>query len=185
MSDTSFTKPVGEEEFSLDEDEDDGSEEGNDTRDLVAKARQSVNIPERTAKRAAPTLTTENAKKSRGNSGQNGTNVGTKIKKVHKPAGQSAKSSVNFLNSDKWAQEMRPPHLLDDDVFNAISVESASLQIMNWMTTKAMMASNDLKESKALQRGGKEKPDMEIKKINVEAGEDDCMTTLHKQRFMI
>ena len=51
---------------------------------------------------------------------------------------------------------------------------------MNWMTTKAMMASNNLKENKALQRGGKEKPDMEIKKIKVEAGEDDCMTTLHK-----
>ena len=184
MSDTSFTKTVGEEEFSLDEDEDDGTEESNNTRDLLAKARQSVNIPERTAKRTAPTIASGNAKKSRGNSGQNGTNAGTNSKKVNKPAGQTTKSSVNFLNSDKWALEMRPPHLLDDDVFNAISIESASLQIMNWMTTKAMMASNNLKENKALQRGGKEKPDMEIKKIKVEAGEDDCMTTLHKQRFM-
>ena len=91
--------------------------------------------------------------------------------------------AVNFLNSDKWEKEVRPPHLMDDDVFNSLSVESASLQIMNWTTTKAMMTSNELKESKAMSRGGREKPDAPIKMVKIEAGDDDSTSTLHKQRF--
>ena len=51
------------------------------------------------------------------------------------------------------------------------------------MTIKAMMASNDLKENKALQRGGGKTPDVDIKKIKIYKGEDDYMSTLRKQRF--
>ena len=54
---------------------------------------------------------------------------------------------------------------------------------MQWMTTKAMIASNQIKENKVKHRGGREKPDEVIKKIMVEAEEDDAVTTLHKQRF--
>ena len=49
---------------------------------------------------------------------------------------------------------------------------------------KGIMESYTLKESKASQRGGREKPDAKLKIIKIEAGEDDAMTTLHKQRFM-
>ena len=52
-------------------------------------------------RQAAPNLTTGNAKKSRGNAGQNGTNAGTNSKRVNKTAGQTTKSSVNFLYSYK------------------------------------------------------------------------------------
>ena len=186
MSDTSFTQTLDNDDFSLDE----GDEAENDTTaNLLAGARASLNLNNPASKRpAAPCAsTTGTAKKSRGDSGQNGTSgrtTATTKQKKKSHVGNSSKKSVNFLNSDKWAKDMRPPHLTDDDVFNTLSVESASLQIMNWMTTKAMMASNNIKENKALQRGGREKPDMEIKKIKIETGEDDATSTLHSQRFM-
>ena len=36
---------------------------------------------------------------------------------------KSGNKAVNFLNSDKWSAEKRPPHLMDDDddVFNMLS----------------------------------------------------------------
>ena len=179
LSETSFTD-LQDGEYSLDEDD------GDTTAALLNNARQSVNLPPQTAKRAAPATAssaTERAKKRKENSGQaRSGSCQQSTLSVHEPA-PTARKSVNFLNSDKWGQEMRPPHLRDDDVFNAISVEAASQQIMNWMTTQAMMASNNIKESKAKHRAGKEKPDEEIKKVMIVAGEDDAMGTLHKQRF--
>ena len=51
------------------------------------------------------------------------------------------------------------------------------------MTTKAMMDSNKIKETKSRAIRGKEKPDEEVKTIDIEAGKDDALTNLHKQRF--
>ena len=139
------------------------------TAGLLSSARQSVNISDKTSKRSAPEPASGGAKKSKVAPTKKTPSVGNK--------------AVNFLNSDKWEKDVRPPHLMDDDVFNSLSVESASLQIMNWTTTKAMMTSNELKESKAMNRGGREKPDAAIKMLKIEAGDDDSTNTLHKQRF--
>jgi hypothetical protein len=165
LSDTSFTRGVNHEEFSLDE----GDDDVDTTAGLLSSARQSVNISDKTSKRSAPEPASGGAKKSKVAPTKKTPSVGNK--------------AVNFLNSDKWEKEVRPPHLMDDDVFNSLSVESASLQIMNWTTTKAMMTSNELKESKAMNRGGREKPDAAIKMVKIEAGDDDSTNTLHKQRF--
>ena len=181
LSETSFTKGV-DSDFSLDE----GENEGDNTAVLLANARKSVNLPDNSSKRAAASKSsTENAKKRRGESRQISTVVSREKESSRPtmPMSGSARKAVNFLNSDKWGQDVRPPHLVDDDVFNTLSVEAASQQIMSWMTTKAMMASNDIKENKARHRGGKEKPDEDIKKIQIEEGEDDAMSTLHKKRF--
>ena len=177
LSDTSFTKDRGleEDEFSLDE----GDNEVDTTATLLRNARQSVNIADKTVKRSAPVQSSGGTRKARSAT----TEASNPAKKKRPNVEKSGEKAVNFLNSDKWSTEVRPPHLMDDDVFNMLSVESASLQIMNWTTTKAMMTSNELKESKALSRGGREKPDAEIKKIKIEAGEDDSTTILHKQRF--
>ena len=147
---------------------------------MLSNARQSVNIADKTGKRSAPVQSSGGTKNARSATTEI-LNPARKKKKTNLE--KSGNKAVNFLNSDKWSGEVRPPHLMDDDVFNMLSVESASLQIMNWTTTKAMMTSNELKESKALSRGGREKPDAEIKKIQIEAGEDDSNTILHKQRF--
>ena len=186
MSDTSFTKTV--EDYSLDEDE----EVGETSALLLANARKSVNLPGtvNAPKRAAPSTVApvSNPKKKRGN-GRVASNsvpsipISLSTTRVTPTNVSTNGSAVNFLNSDKWGKDIRPPHLEDDDVFNALSVEGAAQHIMQWMTTKAMIASNQIKESKVRHRGGREKPDEEIKKIKVEAGEDDAMSTLHKQRF--
>ena len=93
--------------------------------------------------------------------------------------------AINFLNSDKWEKSVRPPFLQDDEVFNVISVEAAAQSISSWMTTKAMMDSNKIKETKSRAIGGREKPDEEVKVVDIEAGKDDAMTNLHKQRFCL
>ena len=88
------------------------------------------------------------------------------------------------MNSSKWGKEIRPPFLQDDEVFNGLSLEAAATQIMSWMSTKAVMTANQLKEKKANYAGGKEKADEPIKALAIEAGEDDATTKLHSQRFM-
>ena len=84
----------------------------------------------KTNKRAAPSQAGENANKNRGDSAQTNT-AGSAASKQKNNVGNSARKSVNFLNFDKWGKEMRPHHLMDDDVFNSFSVDAASLQILN------------------------------------------------------
>ena len=176
MSDTSFSRGVDEDDFSLDEAE----EEGDTTATLLANARKSVNLAPTAAKRTEPE---QPSSVTRGTKRKKTGHVSTgSVDNVQK-SGAGSRVSVNFLNSDKWAKDLRPPHLQDDQVFNMMSVESAANFIMQWMTTKAMIAGNEIKESKARSRGGKEKPDEEIKKLRIEEGEDDSLSILHKQRF--
>ena len=178
-SDTSFTRGVEDGEFSLDEDE------GENSIQLLADARKSVNLPAvATSKRAAKSTetATRNAKKKKDNSGTASTMDPATSRHVQETA-TVRKLAVNFLNSEKWEKEVRPPHLQDDDVFDSLSLEAAAQHIMQWLTTKTMMATNEMKENKARHRGGKEKPDQEIKKVKIEAGEDDAVSILHKQRF--
>ena len=121
MSDTSMTK-ISDSEFSLDGDDQDNSVT------LVANARQSLNLP---------VATTNKDKSSGGNhkkkSKDNNPTMRSKSN-TKKVSGNRAVSSVNFLNSDKWPKETRPPHLEDDEVFNTLSVEAAANHIMQWMT---------------------------------------------------
>ena len=180
LSDTSFTKTVDDDEFSLDENEEN---EADTTETLLQKARKSVNIPSKpsgnhTWKKSSSEQVSVSGKRSRN------VQITAPAQKKKRTEVTIENVAVNFLNSDKWSKEVRPPHLNDDDVFNMLSVESASQQIMNWTTTKAMMTSNELKESKATNRGGREKPDVEIKMIDVKAGQDDATKVLHKQRFL-
>ena len=164
MSDTSFTRGVDDEDFSLEDEEN----EADTTDALLQSARRSVNIASKPTRKPAGKKRTVQMTEP----------VQQKRKKT------TGNAAVNFLNTDKWSKEVRPPHLHDDDVFNMLSVESASQQIMNWVTTKAMMTNNELKESRATNRGGREKPDVEIKQIEIEAGQDDANKILHKQRFL-
>ena len=95
----------------------------------------------------------------------------------------SSTKEGTFTNSTKWAKDIRPPHLQDDEVLNSLSIESACQQIMQWTVTKAMLESNELKKNEAESKSTREKPDEDIKKILVESGEDDATETLHNQRF--
>ena len=174
MSDTSITKGI-EEEYSLDEEE---PEEDNTSVALLSAARKSVNLPAVSNKTTNPALARITTVDTRSTS---------KTKKKSKPAKESTDSSaqprqaVNFLNSDKWSKDLRPPHLEDDEVFNTLSVEVAANNIMQWMTTKAMIASNDIKEKRSRSMLGREKPDEKIKPIKIEAGLDDAESSFKTQ----
>ena len=48
-----------------------------------------------------------------------------------------------------------------------MSVEAAANHIMQWMTTKAMMTNNELKEKRSRSNVGREKPDETIKNVKV------------------
>lgn len=162
---------ISDSEFSLDGDDQDNSVT------LVANARQSLNLP---------VVTTNKDKPSGGNNKKKSKDANPTMRSKSnskKVSGNRTVSSVNFLNSDKWPKETRPPHLEDDEVFNTLSVEAAANHIMQWMTTKAMMTNNELKEKRSRSMAGREKPDEDIKRLKVEAGSDDAVSTLHKQRF--
>ena len=185
-SDTSIIKGIENGEFSLDEDD---HREQDVSVALLTAARKSVNLPpaeDRTTPTPVLQVASKNAKK---------TTRSRKEKETPQKAKQPASSpslgtpvvstgqAINFLNSDKWKKDVRPPHLADDEVFNTLSVEAAANHIMQWMTTKTMMASNEIKEKRSNTKAGREKPDEKIKAIAIDSGEDDALTTLHKQRF--
>ena len=137
MSDTSFTKPVDDEDYSLDEEE----EEQDTTALLLGAARKSVNLPDvankNAPKRPAPRTVVSNAKRQRRNSGTRssaGVAPVSSTRVAQSVATTARQIAVNFLNSDKWGKDVRPPHLEDDDVFNLLSVEAAAQHIMQWMT---------------------------------------------------
>ena len=162
---------LSDDEFSLDGG-DDRPDQDNSVA-LVTAARQSLNLP-----------ATSNTRKTT-NSAKRVPNKDTGSRKSNSaPSKQPNKNTgVKFLNSEKWSKEMRPPHLEDDEVFNSLSVEAAANHIMQWMTTKTMMTSNELKEKRSRSMMGREKPDEDIKKRKIEAGDDDAISILHKQRF--
>ena len=135
-------------------------------------ARQSVNLPAAISSRKKTTTTTKKSSSSKSKA--------ARPKSVQKNTAGTPATSVNFLNSDKWE---KPPHLEDDEVFNTLSVEAAANHIMQWMTTKAMMTNNELKEKRSRSNVGREKPDETIKNVKVEAGEDDALTVFHSKRF--
>ena len=185
-SDTSMTRGL-DEELSLDE------EDPDETIDILNDARESLNINTNRNKQAQPVSRKRNAPKdipTAKRSKTTGTVSATSSSTPNSSAPTSSRSTISatsdssFSNSSKWGKEIRPPFLQDDEVFNKLSLESAANQIMQWMTTKAMITSNELKEKKANNAGGKEKADEPIKVLTIEAGEDDATSKLHAQRFM-
>ena len=152
LSDTSMTK-LSDDEFSLD------GEDNDDSIALATAARSSLNLP---ARKDTRNITTSNSKSKKGSSRskQGGENSVPSRQPVSLAPVLS--KSVNFLNSDKWSKDVRPPHLEDDEVFNTLSVEAAAQHIMQWMTTKTMMASNEIKEKRSRSTGGRERPDEKI-----------------------
>ena len=144
---------------------------------LITNARQSLNLPVANTNKEK-----SNDRNSKKKNKDNNPSKGSKSssKEVSR---NRAVSSVNFLNSAKWPKETRPPHLEDDEVFNTLSVEAAANHIMQWMTTKAMMTNNELKEKRSRSMAAREKPDEAIKKMKIEAGDDDSVSNFHKQRF--
>lgn len=89
----------------------------------------------------------------------------------------------NIKNSEKFTKEERPPYLRDDDICNAMSIESITDQISRWEETKARREANEIKAKKAEPKSSM-KRNTAIKSIVFSEGPDDATTILHPQRFM-
>ena len=65
---------------------------------------------------------------------------------------------------------MRPPHLLDDDVFDELDLWDVTNQIAMWTQTKAVLESNSLKAKK--NEKSNLKTNTAIKKVTIVGLED-------------
>ena len=74
-------------------------------------------------------------------------------------------------NSSKYPKDQRPPHLQDDDIFDSMSIDAVTSQIGQWSHTKAIQETNAIKAKKNEKTNNK--TNTEIKKVKIEAGEDD------------
>ena len=54
-----------------------------------------------------------------------------------------------FKNSSKFAKEVRPPHLQDDNIFDSLALSDVTNQMAMWTQTKAVMETNALRVKKA------------------------------------
>ena len=94
--------------------------------------------------------------------------------------GTSSTFRIPFKNSCKFPKDMRPPHLQDDDIFNALSIESVTNQLAIWSQTKATQEATALKAKKSEKIIEGNTP---IKTILIKEGEDDATSKLHPQRY--
>ena len=77
-----------------------------------------------------------------------------------------------FKNSSKFPKQMRPEHLRDDDIFDALSLETVTSQIAMWSQTKATQEATEVKKRKAEKTGNKS--NMNVKPVHVKEGSDDA-----------
>ena len=86
-----------------------------------------------------------------------------------------------IVNSEKFTKDVRPPHLQDDEIVDAMDLNIVAQQVMKWSEIQVMKEANDIKAKKADKNSMKK--NTEIKAVKVEEGEDDATTKFHNQRF--
>ena len=74
---------------------------------------------------------------------------------------------------------MRPEHLQDDDIFNALSIEAVTNQLAIWSQTKATQEATAMKAKKSEKSGSKS--NTAVKTIQINEGEHDGTTKFHPQ----
>ena len=86
-----------------------------------------------------------------------------------------------IVNSEKFPKEVRPPHLQDDEIVDAMDLNIVAQQVMKWSEIQVMKEANEIKAKKNDKNSMKK--NTEIKTVKVEEGEDDATTKFHNQRF--
>ena len=90
---------------------------------------------------------------------------------------------VKFKNSTKFSKEMRPDHLQDEEIFDALSLESVTNQMAIWSQTKATREATAPKAKKAERVGNKS--NTTVKPVKIEEGTDDATSVFHPQRYKL
>ena len=101
------------------------------------------------------------------------------------PAGKDDRYKIpkKIVNSEKFSKEVRPPHLQDDEIVDAMDLNIVAQQVMKWAEIQVMKEANEIKAKKTDKNSMKK--NTEIKPVKVEEGEDDATTKFHKQRFAL
>ena len=86
-----------------------------------------------------------------------------------------------IVNSEKFSKEVRPPHLQDNEIVDAMDLNIVAQQVMKWAEIQVMKEANEIKAKKSDKNSMKK--NTEIKPVKVEEGEDDATTKFHNQRF--
>ena len=86
-----------------------------------------------------------------------------------------------IVNSEKFPKEVRPPHLQDDEIVDAMDLNIVAQQVMKWSEIQVMKEANEIKAKKNDKNSMKK--NTEIKTVKVEEGEDNATTKFHSQRF--
>ena len=121
-----------------DEDEDDGLsvvDGDKSTRQLAKEATDSACVKKRTATPIADSKVSDKRLKTRD----------VPIKEI---IGLSTFRIPRIKNSSKFTKEERPPHLQDDEIFDAMSIDAVTSQLGQWTHTKAIQENNAIKAKK-------------------------------------
>ena len=95
--------------------------------------------------------------------------------------GKRSSYRIPFKNSAKFPKDMRPLHLQDDEIFDALSLESVTNQMAIWSQTKATQEATALKAKKNDKTGNKE--NTQIKIVKVQEGNHDATKNHHPQKY--
>ena len=149
---------------------------------LITRARDSANIQPAavlTSRQQAPPPATSGSSTAT----VERSNGSKKKKRSHdKSRDEDSRSCKRkMVNSQMFPKSERPPWLQNDEVFDCLTMEAATMQISQWTMTRTMQEQNKLKEEKTV--GGKMKSDQEVKTVAIESGEDDAKFNLHPKRF--
>ena len=143
---------------------------------LLEDARVSANI--RMTNNVAPDAVSVSAEKARKSHKKS---KGDKRAPEQSQATRSVRAKL--INSNIFPKCERPPWLQNDEVFDSLPIEAATMQISQWNMARTMQEQNKIKEQKG--SSGKLRADQEVKTIFVEEGEDDAKHNLHAQRFKL
>ena len=108
---------------------------------------------------------------------------GTRVQTRSTTSSSTTSSTTGFKNSSKFPKDMRPDHLKNDKIFDALSLETVTTQLAMWSQTKATQEATALKAKKSERNGNK--MNTAVKMIKIEAGDDDSTTVFHKQRYAL
>ena len=135
------------------------------------------------AETGLPTTGGQGVRGAQGDLGGRGAGVQEKTRTGSVPIGGNKEFRIpkKIVNSEKFSKDVRPPHLQDDEIVDAMDLNIVAQQVMKWSEIQVMKEANDIKAKKADKNTMKK--NTEIKTVKVEEGEDDATTKFHNQRF--
>ena len=92
---------------------------------------------------------------------------------------------TKLLPSAIFPKSDRPDWLMEDAVIDSFSAAEVGQFVSTWRRTRAMERQNEMKEEKVTKTKGGLKVDQTVNVIQVKEGEDDAVSKLHEQRFLL